>query len=77
MILEDSMRIGGFVPRIDIEPDFTLEYDGRKYNFILSLYGVYVGKRNSRKICGIDKNRPILYTQKNKSEKSLRQQAQI
>ena len=38
IILEDSMRFEGFVPRFDIEPDFTIEYDGKKYNFILSLY---------------------------------------
>jgi hypothetical protein len=69
------MRSAGFVPRIDIEPDFTLEYDGKKYNFTLSLYGIYVGKVNSKKICGIDKNKPILYTRKNKSEKSFQPQA--
>jgi hypothetical protein len=73
MILDNCMRIKGFVPRIDIDPDFTIEYNGKNYNFKLSVYGIYIGKRNAEKIWAIDKNKPILFTQQSKSDESLQQ----
>jgi len=74
MILDNMMRIKGFVPRIDIDPDFTIDYNGNYYNFELSVYGIYVGKRNAEKIWAIDKNKPILFTLQTKFEESLQQQ---
>lgn len=74
MILDNSMRIKGFVPRIDIDPDFTIEYNGKNYNFKLSVYGIYVGKRNVEKIWAIDKNKAILFTHPTKLEELLQQQ---
>lgn len=70
LILE--MRLSGYVPRFDIETDFTIDYNEEKesFNFALTLHGVHVGKRNSEWIAGIDGTKPI-YIQKNKSEESL------
>ena len=68
-ILADSMREHGYVQRIDIEPDWTISYNGKYYDFILSVYGSYIGKKNAACIDGLDKNRPI-YTRPNKSEES-------
>lgn len=65
-ILSDSMRDCGYVPRLDIEPDWTILYTGNHYEFILSVYGSYIGKKNASCIEGLDKNRPI-YTPQNKS----------
>jgi hypothetical protein len=42
-----QMRFAGYVPRVDIPTDFTIEYNYKKeyFEFEISLYGVYVGKR--------------------------------
>ena len=66
-ILETQMKLQGFSPRLDIDPDFTIEYNGKFYNFELSLYGTFVGKKNAQCLIGIDKNKPI-FTQQNKSK---------
>ena len=68
-ILETQMRLQGFSPRLDISPDFTIDYTGKSYNFELSIYGTYVGKKNAECLMGIDKNKPI-FTQQNKSRES-------
>lgn len=65
-----GMRHKGYVPRYDIDPDFTVSYNGKTFDFQLSVYGVYVGKKRARCLHGIDKNSPIKTstTQKIKSE---------
>jgi hypothetical protein len=54
-----GMRHRGYVPRYDIDTDFTISYNGKTFEFILSVYGVYVGKKKAEELCGIDKNMPI------------------
>jgi hypothetical protein len=70
-LLVMEMRFSGYVPRLDINPDFTIYYNAEKeyFEFILSLYGVYVGKKKSECIIGIDETKAI-YTQKSKSNVS-------
>ena len=76
-LLADSMRDEGYVQRFDIEPDWSLSYTGKYYEFILSVYGSYIGKKNAACIDGLDKNRPI-YTPQNKSgESSQGQESQL
>ena len=70
----ESMRYQGYVQRIDIDPDWSISYTGNCYEFVLSVYGLYVGKRNALCIQGIDKNKPIFIPQ-NKLEASLQTQA--
>jgi hypothetical protein len=67
-LLSSEMKIAGYVPRLDINADFTIEYNEQKqyFEFKLSIYGVYVGKRKSEWITGIDEARAV-YTQKSKS----------
>lgn len=69
-LLQESMRETGYVIRLDIEPDWTISYTGNYYEFVLSVYGSYIGKKNAACIDGLDKNRPI-YTPQNKSDESL------
>lgn len=71
-----EMKLSGYVPRLDIDPDFTIEYNIQKQNFTfkLSLHGVYVGKRKSEWIIGIDGTQAI-HTAPNKLSESLRDQA--
>ena len=70
-LVEMDMRSAGYVPRIDINPDFTLDYNHEKdyFEFSISIYGIYLGKRRSQWITGVDETR-IIYTQKSKSEES-------
>jgi hypothetical protein len=66
----NGMRNKGYVPRYDIDTDFTVSYNGKTFNFKLSVYGVYVGKDKARCILGVDKNTILKshITQKTKSE---------
>lgn len=70
-----QMKSEGYVPRIDIDPDFTVDYVEEKeiFKFKLSVYGVYVGKRSSEWIAGIDGYKAI-YTQQSKSSESSQDQ---
>jgi hypothetical protein len=74
-LLVSEMRLSGYSPKIDIDPDFTIEYNEEKeiFKFELSVYGIYVGKRQSACIQGIDGSTAI-YIQKNKSKESLLEQ---
>lgn len=71
-ILSLEMKLSGYVPRLDIDPDFTIDYNvnGDSYNFELSIYGVYVGKKKSEWIVGID-GTDVISSQENKSDVSL------
>lgn len=76
-LLSKSMKDQGYVIRLDIEPDWSIQYTGNHYEFILSVYGSHIGKKNAACIDGLDKNRPI-YTQQNKSrESSTDQESQL
>lgn len=61
-MLIDGMKHEGYVPRYDIDSDFTLSYNGKTFDFELSVYGVHVGEKYSNWINGIDKNMPIKNT---------------
>lgn len=76
-LLISEMRISGYVPRIDIDPDFTIRYNEIKgfFEFELSVHGVYAGKRKSEWIAGVDGTN-LVPIQPNKSRESLRDQAQ-
>jgi len=60
-LVVSEMKINGCVPRFDIEPDFTIDYNEKKkyFEFELTIYGIYVGKRKSEWIAGIDGTKPI------------------
>lgn len=68
-LIISEMRFAGYVPRLDMLPDFTLDYNEKKeyFEFEISMYGVYVGKRKSEWILGIDETRvvPILQNKLN------------
>lgn len=75
-ILNTQMKLQGYAPRLDIDPQFTIEYNGKSYNFKLSVYGTFVGKRNAQWLSGLNGSKPI-YTQKSKSDpSSLDQESQ-
>jgi hypothetical protein len=72
-LLNDKMKDTGYVPRLDIDPDWSISYTGNYYEFTLSVYGSYIGKKNALCIEGLDKNRPI-FTPPSKSGESSKGQ---
>jgi len=46
----------GYVPRLDIDPQFTIKYNSEKdyYEFTLTVYGTFVGKTRALWTLGID-----------------------
>lgn len=70
-LIVGQMKILGYVPRFDIEPDFTIDYNGSKqiFEFKLSIYGIYVGKKKTEWIQGIDGHK-VIYTPPNKLSES-------
>jgi len=71
-----QMKLSGYVPRLDIDTDFTLSYNskGNYFEFELSIYGIYVGKKKSQCIMGIQGNQ-VLYLPQNKQKESLSESA--
>ena len=53
-ILLQDMRSKGYVPVLDLEPQFSIKYNQAKnnYSFFLEMFGVYVGKRKALEIEG-------------------------
>ena len=74
-LLESEMRLSGYVPRLDIQVDFTIDYNERKkyFEFELTVHGIHTGRRQSEWIIGVDGSKPI-YTQKSKLKEFLREQ---
>jgi hypothetical protein len=48
IIAEEYMRNKGYIPHLDLDPVFTIEYTTAGYNFKYTRYGVYVGKAKAR-----------------------------
>jgi hypothetical protein len=76
-ILSESMKDTGYVRRFDIDPDWSISYTGNYYEFILSVYGSYIGKKNALCIEGLDKNRPIFTPQSKSGGSSLDQESPL
>ncbi len=74
-LLKAEMVLTGYVPRLDIDIDWTLDYNHQKqyYQFEISMYGVYIGKSKSQWISGID-GTLIIPSHKSKSKGSLQEQ---
>ena len=67
-ILIDIMRSNGYVPHLDIDPAFSLEYKEESYKFLLTIYGIYVGKAKAQCYLAVSGNNliPMNFTQKDK-----------
>ena len=74
-LLSIEMELSGYAKRLDIDPDFTIRYNenNNTYDFVLTMYGVYVGKNKSQWITGID-GTTVIYTQKSKSNEFSQEQ---
>jgi hypothetical protein len=53
-LLTDEMRSHGYVPVLDLDPQWSVKYNHQKdnYSFQLEIYGVYLGKRKAQEVEG-------------------------
>lgn len=74
-LLISEMRLSGYVPRIDIDTDFTISYNETReiFEFELSLYGIYTGKKQAECIQGID-GVTVIPIQQNRSKEFSQEQ---
>ncbi len=49
LFMENQMRYDGLVPNLDMDPQFTLDYNAERevYYFTLTVYGVHIGKEQA------------------------------
>lgn len=59
---EAIMRDSGYVPDLDKEPHFTMSYlpEYSKFTFVLTVYGVYVGKDKAWATGGVMSGKVIM-----------------
>jgi hypothetical protein len=74
-LLVSEMKISGYVPRFDIDPDFTMRYNEQAeiFEFKLSIYGIYIGKKKTEWIIGLD-GTTVIFTQKSKLKEFYQEQ---
>jgi hypothetical protein len=77
-LIKTEMRLAGYVPRLDIDTDFTIRYNEKTeyFEFKITMYGTYVGKRKSEWIQGLD-GTLVVPIQKNKSSEFLQEQGSL
>jgi hypothetical protein len=75
-LLEEQMREGGYVPRLDLIPEWTTTRHNSHYQFELSVYGTYVGRKKAKCLEGVEGGRPVYFHQDRPKGSSLPQAAQ-
>ena len=58
-LLIQDMRGKGYVRVLDIDPAFSVEFTGETWKFLMSIHGVYVGKKKAWQIEGITQGKSI------------------
>jgi hypothetical protein len=73
----EEMREVGYVQRLDISPNFTIQYNLEKdyFEFKLTVYGTHIGKRRAKWITGVDGTTLIPILKNRSSELSQDQES--
>ena len=58
-LLTHDMRSKGYVRVLDIDPAFSVEFTGETWKFLMTLHGVYVGKKKAWQSEGITQSKLI------------------
>jgi hypothetical protein len=74
-VLEEQMREAGYVPRLDLMPEWTTSYQKSYYEFEISIYGTYVGRKKAKCLEGVEGGKPVYFHQNRPKESSLPQAA--
>lgn len=46
-LLTSQMKDKGYVPVLDIDPAFSVEFTGETWKFLMTIHGIYVGKKKA------------------------------
>ncbi len=46
-LLTSQMKDKGYVPVLDIDPAFSVEFTGETWKFLMTIHGVFVGKKKA------------------------------
>ena len=58
-LLTSQMRDAGYIRILDIDPAFSVEFTGETWKFLMTIHGIYVGKKKSWQLEGIAQNKPV------------------
>jgi len=58
-LLTGQMRDSGYIRMLDIDPAFSVEFTGETWKFLMTIHGVYVGKKKAWQLEGISQNKQI------------------
>ena len=58
-LLTSQMRDSGYVRVLDIDPAFSVEFTGETWRFLMTIHGIYVGKKKAWQLEGIAQNKPV------------------
>lgn len=58
-LLTHDMRIKGYARVLDIDPAFSVEFTGETWKFIMTIHGIYVGKKKAWQSEGITQGKLI------------------
>jgi hypothetical protein len=58
-LMTQDMKGKGYARVLDINPSFSVEFDGETWMFLMTLYGVYVGKKKAWQSEGITQGKLI------------------
>ena len=57
--LTHDMKLKGYARILDIDPVFSVEFTGETWKFLMTIHGVYVGKKRAWQLQGITQNKLI------------------
>ena len=58
-LLIQDMRGKGYVRVLDIDPAFSIEFTGATWRFLMTLYGIYTGRRKAWQSEGITQGKLV------------------
>ncbi len=58
-LLVQDMRGKGYIRVLDMDPAFSIEFNGETWKFLMTLHGIYVGKKKAWQLEGITQNKLI------------------
>lgn len=58
-LLVQDMRGKGYIRVLDMDPAFSIEFNGETWKFLMTLHGIYVGKKKAWQLEGTTQNKLI------------------
>lgn len=58
-LLVQDMRGKGYIRVLDIDPAFSIEFNGETWKFLMTLHGIYVGKKKAWQLEGMTQGKLI------------------